>query len=198
MKVAFSTGTIGHVDHGKTTLTSAITTVLAQRRLAARKGYDDIHEAPEATFGQVQARASRVEYASDKRTYLHVDCPAHDDYVAVLGSGATPWDAAILVVAATDGLAAETDAQVELARRAGILQVVVYLTKCDVADTELIEILEKDVRAFLSKHGFAGDAAVVIRGSGLGAMNGEEPWVSSIHALIEALDALPDPHHGAR
>lgn len=197
MKIAFATGTLGHVDHGKTTLTAAITAVLARQRLASVKHYDEICDAPEATFGQVQARASRVEYESHKRRYTHVDCPAHDDYVKVLGSGAA-WDAAILVVAAPEGLMPESDAQVLLARQAGIPHVVVYLTKCEFMDDDQIELVEDDVRAVLSKHGFACHDAVLIRGSGLGALNGEEPWVSGIHALIEALDALPDPHHGAR
>lgn len=188
-------GTIGHVDHGKTTLTAAITTVLAKKGFAEARGYDKIDNAPEEKERGITINTSHVEYRTEKRHYAHVDCPGHADYVKNMITGAAQMDGAVLVVAATDGPMPQTREHILLSRQVGVPQIVVFLNKCDmVEDEELIDLVEMEVRELLSQYGFDGDNAPVIRGSALGALNGEEKWEEKVMELMNAVDDfIPTP-----
>lgn len=188
-------GTIGHVDHGKTTLTAAITKVLADKGGAEFKDYANIDNAPEERERGITINTSHVEYKTDKRHYAHVDCPGHADYVKNMITGAAQMDGAILVVAATDGPMPQTREHILLSRQVGVPKIVVFLNKCDmVDDEEMIDLVEMEVRDLLSAYDFDGDGAPVIRGSALGALNGEAKWVSAIEELMNAVDEyIPTP-----
>lgn len=188
-------GTIGHVDHGKTTLTAAITTVLAKKGFAEARGYDKIDNAPEEKERGITINTSHVEYRTEKRHYAHVDCPGHSDYVKNMITGAAQMDGGVLVVAATDGPMPQTREHILLSRQVGVPQIVVFLNKCDmVEDEELIDLVEMEVRELLSQYGFDGDNAPVIRGSALGALNGEEKWEEKVMELMNAVDDfIPTP-----
>lgn len=189
----FNVGTIGHVDHGKTTLTAAITKVQAESGKAAYKAYDAIDASPEEKARGITISTAHVEYNSEKRHYSHVDCPGHADYIKNMITGAAQMDAAILVVAATDGPMQQTKEHVLLSRQVGVKNIVIFLNKCDVADPELIDLVEMEVREILAKNGYDGDNAACIRGSALGALNGDAKGKASIAELLAALDALPEP-----
>src|SRR6202166_905181 len=168
-------GTIGHVDHGKTTFTAAITTVLSKKGLAEVRDYSSIDNAPEEKERGITINTAHVEYATAKRHYAHVDCPGHADYVKNMITGAAQMDGAILVVAATDGPMPQTRAHILLARQVGVPSIVVFMNKCDsVEDPELLELVELEVRELLKLYQFPGDDIPVVRGSALGALNGEE------------------------
>ncbi|AKX34643.1 elongation factor Tu [Spiroplasma litorale] len=188
-------GTIGHVDHGKTTLTAAITKVLAAKGGAEFKDYANIDNAPEERERGITINTSHVEYKTDKRHYAHVDCPGHADYVKNMITGAAQMDGAILVVAATDGPMPQTREHILLSRQVGVPAIVVFLNKCDmVDDQELIELVEMEVRELLSQYEFDGDGAPVIYGSALGALNGDAKWVEKVEELMNAVDAyIPTP-----
>lgn len=193
-------GTIGHVDHGKTTLTAAITTVLSKRGKAQAKGYDQIDAAPEEKARGITINTAHVEYETEKRHYAHVDCPGHADYVKNMITGAAQMDGAILVVAATDGAMPQTREHILLARQVGIQKIVVYLNKCDlVDDDEMIDLVEEEVRDLLSSYGFDGANTPIIRGSALVALenpedNSNELGAPSIDKLMDAVDTyIPDP-----
>ena len=188
-------GTIGHVDHGKTTLTAAITKVLAEKGQAEFKAYDQIDGAPEEKERGITINTAHVEYKTAKRHYAHVDCPGHADYVKNMITGAAQMDGAILVVAATDGPMPQTREHILLARQVGVPYIVVFLNKCDmVDDEELIDLVEMEVRELLSEYGFDGDNAPVIRGSALQALNGDPEYVAKIDELMEAVDTyIPSP-----
>ena len=188
-------GTIGHVDHGKTTLTAAITTTLAKAGLAQVMAYDQIDAAPEEKARGVTINAAHIEYDTASRHYTHVDCPGHADYIKNMITGAAQMDGAILVVAATDGVMPQTREHVLLARQVGVPYIVVFLNKCDmVDDPELIDLVEMDVRDLLSSYGFPGDELPVIRGSALNALNGDEAAQKSIMELMDAVDTyIPTP-----
>ncbi|MBQ8141775.1 MAG: elongation factor Tu [Bacilli bacterium] len=188
-------GTIGHVDHGKTTLTAAITTTLAKAGLAQVMAYDQIDAAPEEKARGVTINAAHIEYDTASRHYTHVDCPGHADYIKNMITGAAQMDGAILVVAATDGVMPQTREHVLLARQVGVPYIVVFLNKCDmVDDPELIDLVEMDVRDLLSSYGFPGDDLPVIRGSALNALNGDEAAQKSIMELMDAVDTyIPTP-----
>ncbi|WP_291909770.1 elongation factor Tu [Chitinophaga sp. CB10] len=188
-------GTIGHVDHGKTTLTAAITTILANKGLAEKRGYDEIDAAPEEKERGITINTAHVEYQTANRHYAHVDCPGHADYVKNMITGAAQMDGAILVVAATDGPMPQTREHILLARQVGVPQVVVFMNKVDlVDDAELLELVEIEVRDLLSSNGFDGDNAPVIKGSATGALAGEEKWVGAIEELMAAVDTyIPLP-----
>ncbi len=193
-------GTIGHVDHGKTTLTAAITTVLSKKGKAQAKGYDQIDAAPEEKARGITINTAHVEYETDKRHYAHVDCPGHADYVKNMITGAAQMDGAILVVAATDGAMPQTREHILLARQVGIQKIVVYLNKCDlVDDAEMIDLVEEEVRDLLSSYGFDGANTPIIRGSALVALenpedNSNELGAPSIDKLMDAVDTyIPDP-----
>jgi elongation factor Tu len=190
-------GTIGHVDHGKTTLTAAITSVLAVTGMAKAKKYDEIDGAPEEKARGITINTCHVEYETVARHYAHVDCPGHADYVKNMITGAAQMDGAILVVSATDGPMPQTREHILLARQVGVPFIVVYLNKCDmVQDAELLELVELEVRDLLTKYGFPGDATPVIKGSALKALESEdsELGVKSIHRLMEAVDSyIPTP-----
>ncbi len=188
-------GTIGHVDHGKTTLTAAITHVLAKKGLSQAMDYSQIDAAPEEKARGVTINAAHIEYDTATRHYTHVDCPGHADYIKNMITGAAQMDGAILVVAATDGVMPQTREHVLLARQVGVPYIVVFLNKCDmVDDPELIDLVEMDVRELLNKYNFPGDELPVIRGSALGALNGEEKWEGSVMELMDAVDSyIPDP-----
>ena len=194
-KPHMNVGTIGHVDHGKTTLTAAITKTQAEKGLADFTPFDKIDKAPEERERGITIAISHVEYQSDKRHYAHVDCPGHADYVKNMITGAAQMDGAILVIAATDGPMAQTREHILLARQVGVPNIVVYLNKCDmVDDEELIELVEMEVRELLSEYEFDGDNIPVIRGSALKALEGDAQWLPSIQELMEALDSyFPDP-----
>ncbi len=182
-------GTIGHVDHGKTTLTAAITHVLAKKGLSKALNYDQIDAAPEEKARGVTINAAHVEYDTETRHYTHVDCPGHADYIKNRITGAAQMDGAILVVAATDGVRPQTREHVLLARQVGVPYIVVFLNKCDqVDDPELIDLVEMDVRELLSKYGYPGDEVPVIRGSALQALNGDPKAEESIRQLMDACD----------
>lgn len=168
-------GTIGHVDHGKTTLTAAITTVLAKKGFAEAQGYDNIDKAPEEKERGITINTSHVEYRTEKRHYAHVDCPGHADYVKNMITGAAQMDGAILVVAATDGPMPQTREHILLSRQVGVPKMVVFLNKCDMMgdDTEMIDLVEMEVRDLLSEYGFDGENTPVIRGSALKALEGD-------------------------
>ena len=188
-------GTIGHVDHGKTTLTAAITNVLAQKGQAKATAYDQIDGAPEEKERGITINTAHVEYETDKRHYAHVDCPGHADYVKNMITGAAQMDGAILVVAASDGPMPQTREHILLARQVGVPYIVVFLNKCDmVDDEELIDLVEMEVRELLNEYGFDGDNAPVIRGSALKALEGDEKYVGAINDLMAAVDEfVPDP-----
>ncbi len=182
-------GTIGHVDHGKTTLTAAITKVLADRGLSEARSFDSIDAAPEEKERGITINTAHVEYQTANRHYAHVDCPGHADYVKNMVTGAAQMDGAILVVAATDGAMPQTREHILLARQVGVPQVVVFLNKVDmVDDPELLEIVEMDIRELLSFYEFDGDNIPVIKGSALGALNGDPKWVETVVELMDAVD----------
>ncbi len=188
-------GTIGHVDHGKTTLTAAITEVLAKKGLAEKKDFDAIDNAPEEKERGITINTAHVEYETEKRHYAHVDCPGHADYVKNMVTGAAQMDGAILVVAATDGPMPQTREHILLARQVGVPRIVVFMNKVDmVDDEELLELVEMEIRDLLSFYEYDGDNTPVIRGSALGALNGEEKWVKTVEELMEAVDEwIPEP-----
>jgi elongation factor Tu len=188
-------GTIGHVDHGKTTLTAAITYVLAEKGLAERKDYDSIDAAPEEKERGITINTAHVEYQTEKRHYAHVDCPGHADYVKNMVTGAAQMDGAILVVAATDGPMPQTREHILLARQVGVPKIVVYMNKVDlVDDEEMLELVEMEVRELLDQYDFDGDNAAVVKGSALRALEGEAEAVKSIMELMDAVDAqIPEP-----
>ncbi|WP_158858355.1 elongation factor Tu [Lunatibacter salilacus] len=182
-------GTIGHVDHGKTTLTAAITTVLARKGLSELRDFASIDNAPEEKERGITINTSHVEYSTEKRHYAHVDCPGHADYVKNMVTGAAQMDGAILVVAATDGPMPQTREHILLARQVGVPALVVFMNKVDlVDDPELLELVEMEVRELLSFYEFDGDNIPVIAGSALGALNGEEKWESTVMELMNAVD----------
>ena len=188
-------GTIGHVDHGKTTLTAAITKRLAEKGQAEFKAYDQIDGAPEEKARGITINTAHVEYKTDKRHYAHVDCPGHPDYVKNMITGAAQMDGAILVVAATDGPMPQTREHILLARQVGVPYIVVFLNKCDmVDDPELIDLVEMEVRELLDEYGFDGDNTPVIRGSALKALEGDPEAQKAIDELMEACDTyIPSP-----
>ena len=188
-------GTIGHVDHGKTTLTAAITKVLASKGLASIRDFASIDNAPEEKERGITINTSHVEYATEKRHYAHVDCPGHADYVKNMVTGAAQMDGAILVVAATDGPMPQTREHILLARQVGVPALVVFMNKVDlVDDPELIELVEIEIRELLSFYNFPGDTIPVIKGSALGALNGEPKWVEKVEELMKAVDEfIPIP-----
>jgi elongation factor Tu len=188
-------GTIGHVDHGKTTLTAAITDVLSQRGLASKKNYDEIDGAPEEKERGITINTAHVEYQTDTRHYAHVDCPGHADYVKNMITGAAQMDGAILVVAATDGPMPQTKEHILLARQVGVPQVVVFMNKVDlVDDAELLDLVEMEIRELLTSYGFDGDNTPIIRGSATGALAGEAQWVAKVTELMDAVDSyIPLP-----
>ncbi|HWP31712.1 MAG TPA: elongation factor Tu [Fimbriimonadales bacterium] len=193
-------GTIGHVDHGKTTLTAAITAVLEAKGLAERKKYEEIDAAPEEKARGITINIYHAEYETDKRHYAHVDCPGHADYIKNMITGAAQMDGAILVVSATDGPMPQTREHILLARQVGVPRIVVFINKCDaVEEEELIDIVEMEVRELLNKYGFDGDNTPVIRGSALKVMeqnpiNLDDPWTKKILELMDAVDNwIPEP-----
>ena len=193
-------GTIGHVDHGKTTLTAAITKYLAEHPEAGKavfEAYDKIDGAPEEKARGITINTAHVEYQTNKRHYAHVDCPGHADYVKNMITGAAQMDGAILVVAASDGPMPQTREHILLSRQVGVPKMVVYLNKCDqVDDEELIDLVEMEVRELLSEYGFEGDDTPFIRGSAYGALNGDPKWTPSIKELLDAVDEwIPAPPH---
>jgi elongation factor Tu len=194
-KPQLNVGTIGHVDHGKTTLTAAITDVLSKRGLAEKKNYDDIDGAPEEKERGITINTAHVEYATNTRHYAHVDCPGHADYVKNMITGAAQMDGAILVVAATDGPMPQTKEHILLARQVGVPQIVVFMNKVDlVDDPELLELVEMEIRELLTSYGFDGDNTPIIQGSATGALAGEEKWVAKINVLMDAVDSyIPLP-----
>ena len=190
-------GTIGHVDHGKTTLTAAITKVLSETEgcKADFTAFENIDKAPEERERGITISVSHVEYETAARHYAHVDCPGHADYVKNMISGAAQMDGAILVIAATDGPMAQTREHILLARQVGVPYIVVFLNKCDmVDDDELIDLVEMETRELLSEYDFPGDDIPVIRGSALGALEGDAKWMDAIRELMKAVDEyIPTP-----
>ena len=182
-------GTIGHVDHGKTTLTAAITDILSKKGLAQAKKYDEIDGAPEEKERGITINTAHVEYQTANRHYAHVDCPGHADYVKNMITGAAQMDGAILVVASTDGPMPQTKEHILLARQVGVPRIVVFMNKVDlVDDVELLELVEMEIRELLSSYGFDGDNTPIIKGSATGALAGEEKWVKCVEELMEAVD----------
>jgi len=182
-------GTIGHVDHGKTTLTAAISSVLAGKGLAEQKDFSSIDNAPEEKERGITINTSHIEYQTENRHYAHVDCPGHADYVKNMVTGAAQMDGAIIVVAATDGPMPQTREHILLSRQVGVPALVVFMNKVDlVDDPELLELVEMEVRELLSDYDFPGDDIPVIAGSALGALNGEPEWVAKVEELMEAVD----------
>ncbi len=182
-------GTIGHVDHGKTTLTAAITKVLADAGLGEARGFDSIDNAPEEKERGITINTAHVEYETESRHYAHVDCPGHADYVKNMVTGAAQMDGAILVVASTDGPMPQTREHILLARQVGVPAIVVFMNKVDmVDDEELLELVEMEIRELLSFYEFDGDNLPVIRGSALGALNGENQWVDTVNELMKTVD----------
>src|SRR3954447_14307270 len=188
-------GTIGHVDHGKTTLTAAITTILSSKGLAEKKGYDEIDAAPEEKERGITINTAHVEYSTANRHYAHVDCPGHADYVKNMVTGAAQMDGAIIVVAATDGPMPQTREHILLARQVGVPSLVVFMNKVDmVDDPELLELVEMEIRELLSFYEYPGDDIPVIQGSALGGLNGDPKWVGKIMELMDAVDSyIPIP-----
>lgn len=188
-------GTIGHIDHGKTTLTAAITTILAKQGLATAKKYDEIDAAPEEKERGITINTAHVEYQTANRHYAHVDCPGHADYVKNMITGAAQMDGAILVVAATDGPMPQTKEHILLARQVGVPRMVVFMNKVDlVDDPELLELVEMEIRELLTFYGFDGDNTPIIKGSATGALAGEEKWVKAVEELMAAVDSyIPLP-----
>ena len=182
-------GTIGHVDHGKTTLTAAITTVLAKKGLSEVKSFDSIDNAPEEKERGITINTAHVEYETENRHYAHVDCPGHADYVKNMVTGAAQMDGAIIVVAATDGPMPQTREHVLLARQVNVPRLVVFLNKCDmVEDEEMLELVEMEMRELLDQYEYDGDNTPIIRGSALGALNGVEKWEEKVMELMAAVD----------
>ncbi len=188
-------GTIGHVDHGKTTLTAAITTVLANKGLSQKRDFSSIDNAPEEKERGITINTSHVEYQTANRHYAHVDCPGHADYVKNMVTGAAQMDGAIIVVASTDGPMPQTREHILLARQVGVPQLVVFMNKVDmVDDPELLELVEMEIRELLSFYEYDGDNIPVIQGSALGALNGEDKWVKTVEDLMDAVDSfIPIP-----
>ncbi|MGA0094128.1 MAG: elongation factor Tu [Chthoniobacterales bacterium] len=188
-------GTIGHVDHGKTTLTAAITTVLSKAGKAQARGYADIDAAPEEKERGITINTAHVEYESDKRHYAHVDCPGHADYIKNMITGAAQMDGAILVVSAADGPMPQTREHILLARQVGVPSIVVFMNKCDmVDDPELLDLVEMEIRDLLSKYEFPGDEIPIVKGSALKALEGDAEMEKQILALIDAVDSyIPEP-----
>ena len=188
-------GTIGHVDHGKTTLTAAITKVLADKGYAKFEAYSDIDKAPEERERGITINTAHVEYRTDKRHYAHVDCPGHADYVKNMITGAAQMDGAILVIAATDGPMAQTREHILLARQVGVPKMVVFMNKCDmVDDAELLDLVEMEIRELLTEYGYDGDNTPIIRGSALKALEGDPEWTAKIDELMDAVDTwIPTP-----
>ena len=188
-------GTIGHVDHGKTTLTAAITNVLSKKGFAEARAYDQIDGAPEEKQRGITINTAHVEYETVSRHYAHVDCPGHADYVKNMITGAAQMDGGILVIAATDGPMAQTREHILLARQVGVPRLVVFLNKCDmVDDEEFIDLVEMEVRELLSEYDFPGDDTPIVRGSALGALNGEAQWVEKVEELMAIVDEyIPTP-----
>jgi len=188
-------GTIGHIDHGKTTLTAAITTILSAKGLAEAKKYDEIDAAPEEKERGITINTAHVEYQTVNRHYAHVDCPGHADYVKNMITGAAQMDGAILVVAATDGPMPQTKEHILLARQVGVPRMVVFMNKVDlVDDPELLELVEMEIRELLTFYGFDGDNTPIIQGSATGALAGEAKWIKAIDDLMEAVDSyIPLP-----
>ena len=188
-------GTIGHVDHGKTTLTAAITKVLAEKGLSEVKSFDSIDSAPEEKERGITINTAHVEYQTENRHYAHVDCPGHADYVKNMVTGAAQMDGAILVVASTDGPMPQTREHILLARQVGVPRMVVFMNKVDlVDDPELLDLVEMDIRDLLSFYEFDGDNTPIIRGSALGALNGEKEWEDKVMELMDAVDTwIPLP-----
>jgi len=188
-------GTIGHIDHGKTTLTAAITTILAQKGMAEAKKYDEIDAAPEEKERGITINTAHVEYQTVNRHYAHVDCPGHADYVKNMITGAAQMDGAILVVAATDGPMPQTKEHILLARQVGVPKIVVFMNKVDlVDDPELLELVEMEIRELLTFYGFDGANTPIIKGSATGALAGEEKWVKGVEELMDAVDSyIPLP-----
>ena len=188
-------GTIGHVDHGKTTLTAAITKVLSEKGFAKFEDYSEIDKAPEERERGITINTAHVEYETDTRHYAHVDCPGHADYVKNMITGAAQMDGAILVIAATDGPMAQTREHILLARQVGVPKMVVFLNKCDmVDDEELLDLVEMEVRELLTEYGYDGDNTPIIRGSALKALEGDAKYVEAINELMKAVDEwIPTP-----
>ena len=188
-------GTIGHVDHGKTTTTAAISKVLSDKGLAQKVDFENIDQAPEERERGITINTAHIEYETEARHYAHVDCPGHADYVKNMITGAAQMDGAILVVSAADGPMPQTREHILLARQVGVPYIVVYLNKVDmVDDEELLELVEMEVRELLTEYKFPGDDIPVIRGSSLGALNGEEKWAEKIMELMDAVDSyIPTP-----
>jgi elongation factor Tu len=188
-------GTIGHVDHGKTTLTAAITFVLSQKGLAKKTDYDAIDAAPEEKERGITINTAHVEYETEKRHYAHVDCPGHADYVKNMITGAAQMDGAILVCAATDGPMPQTREHILLARQVGVPQIVVFMNKVDIVDDpEMLELVDMELRELLSSYGFDGDNAAIIQGSALKALEGDATYVAKIDELMDACDTqIPEP-----
>ena len=194
-KAHVNIGTIGHVDHGKTTLTAAITTVLSKDGQAQAMDYAAIDAAPEEKERGITINTAHVEYQTATRHYAHVDCPGHADYIKNMSGGVAPMDGAILVVAATDGPMPQTREHILLSRQVGVPYIIVFLNKCDmVDDEELLDLVEMEVRELLNEYDFPGDDTPVIRGSALKALEGDPKWVPAIHELMEAVDSyIPTP-----
>ncbi len=194
-KAHVNIGTIGHVDHGKTTLTAAITKVLAEKGLSEARSFESIDSAPEEKERGITINTAHVEYSTATRHYAHVDCPGHADYVKNMVTGAAQMDGAILVVAATDGPMPQTREHILLARQVGVPRLVVFMNKCDsVDDSELLDLVEMEVRELLSFYNFDGDNTPIIRGSALGGLNGDAAWVEKIMELMDAVDTyIPIP-----
>ena len=188
-------GTIGHVDHGKTTLTAAITKVLAEKGLSEVRSFDSIDNAPEEKERGITINTAHVEYQTANRHYAHVDCPGHADYVKNMVTGAAQMDGAIIVVAATDGPMPQTREHILLARQVNVPALVVFMNKCDmVDDPEMLELVEMDMRDLLSQYDYDGDNTPIIQGSALGALNGEPQWVEKVMELMDAVDTwIPLP-----
>jgi elongation factor Tu len=182
-------GTIGHIDHGKTTLTAAITLILADAGLSDFRSFDSIDNAPEEKERGITINTAHIEYATENRHYAHVDCPGHADYIKNMVTGAAQMDGAILVVAATDGPMPQTREHILLARQVGVPRMVVFMNKCDmVDDPELLDLVEMEIRELLTFYGFDGDETPIIRGSALGGLNKEEQWVKQVLELMAAVD----------
>ena len=194
-KAHVNIGTIGHVDHGKTTLTAAITTCLAKKGQAAAMDYASIDAAPEEKERGITINTAHVEYQTETRHYAHVDCPGHADYIKNMITGAAQMDGAILVVAATDGPMPQTREHILLSRQVGVPYIIVFLNKCEmVDDEELIDLVEMEVRELLNEYDFPGDDTPVIRGSALKALEGDPKWTPAIDELMEAVDTyIPTP-----
>ena len=194
-KVHVNVGTIGHVDHGKTTLTAAITKYLSQKGLAKFEDYSQIDGAPEEQERGITINTAHVEYETEHRHYAHVDCPGHADYIKNMITGAAQMDGSILVVAATDGPMPQTREHILLSRQVGVPYIIVFLNKCDmVDDEELIDLVEMEVRELLNEYEFPGDDTPIIRGSALKALEGDPDWQATIQELLDTMDTyIPDP-----